>query len=115
MGDPADVRAAVARALSGPAPVDAATLNMACFVLSRSLDDVEFSAEEAPRLARCLLRAAGRVVIDGTAHAAASEKWAGTEQQVLLWLDEALAALGYRVTPDPAAGRQQLRPAAQDW
>ena len=60
--DPADLRAELAERLAGAGPIDASTFNAACFVLSRALESLELSVDEAAPLVRRLLRVAGRGV-----------------------------------------------------
>ncbi len=95
--DPSDLRAGLAERLSGTAPVDAETFNAACFMLSRALDEIEFSVPEAKPLVRRLLRVAGRVVIDTGTPGASPEVWPNTLEMALQWIDEALVDLGYSV------------------
>jgi hypothetical protein len=97
--DPSDLRAGLADRLSGSAPIDAETFNAACFMLSRSLDEIELGAPEAKALVRRLLRVAGRVVIDTGTPPTPPEVWANTREMALQWIEEALANLGYTVTP----------------
>ena len=97
--DPSDLRAGVAEALAKDAPIDAATFNAACFMLSRALDEIGFSVPDAAPLVRRLLRVAGRVVIDTAAPGASPETWANTREMALQWIDEALRALGYEARP----------------
>jgi cytochrome c556 len=102
--DPSDLRAGLAEHLSGSAPLDAETFNAACFMLSRSLDEIDFSVPEAKPLVRHLLRIAGRVLIDTGTSSASPDVWPNTEEMVLQWIDEALADLGYAVTPREESG-----------
>jgi len=44
--DPSDLRAGLADRLAGSAPIDAETFNAACFMLSRSLDELSEHARE---------------------------------------------------------------------
>ena len=97
--DPTDLRAGLAERLSGDAAIDAETFNAVCFMLTRSLDDLDLSVAEAAPLVRRLLRVAGRVVIDCGLPGSSREDWPNTEEMVLQWLNEALGALGYRATP----------------
>ena len=97
--DPTDLRAGLAERLSGNKPIDAQTFNSTCFMLSRALDDLALSVPEAAPLARRLLRVAARVVIDTGLPAASPDAWPNTEEMALLWIDEALRALGYEVRP----------------
>jgi len=91
--DPSDLRAGLAERLSGTAPIDAETFNAACFMLSRSLDEIEFSVAEASPLVRRLMRIAGRVVIDTGAPGASPEIWPNTKEMAVQWIEEALADL----------------------
>jgi hypothetical protein len=106
--DPSDLRAGLAERLGADEPIDAETLNAACFMLSRALDGIEFSVEHAAPLIRRLLRVAGRVAIDTGAAGASPDAWPNTEEMALLWIDEALRALGYEVRPTPGGGRPEL-------
>jgi hypothetical protein len=106
--DPTDLRAELAERLAGDGPIDAQTFNTACFMLSRALEDMSLSVLEAAPLIRRLLRVAGRVVIDTGLPGSAPETWPNTEQMALLWIDEALAALGYQVRPSPDGGRAEI-------
>lgn len=96
--DPTDLRAGLAERLSGTAPIDAETFNAACFMLSRSLDDIELCVPEASPLIRRLLRVAGRVVIDTGAAGASPDVWPNTKEMAVQWIDDALADLGYSVS-----------------
>jgi hypothetical protein len=97
--DPSDLRAELAERLTNSTPIDAQTFNAACFMLTRALEQLEFSVPEAAPLVRRLLRVAGRVVIDTAAEGASSETWANTQEMAIQWIDEALRALGYEATP----------------
>jgi hypothetical protein len=97
--DPSDLRAELAERLANSTPIDAETFNAACFMLSRALEGLEFSSPEAAPLARRLLRVVGRVVIDTAAEGSSPEVWPDTKEMALQWIDEALRALGYEVTP----------------
>jgi hypothetical protein len=97
--DPSDLRAELAERLANSTPIDAQTLNAACFMLSRALEDLEFSTPEAAPLARRLLRVVGRVVIDTAEPGSSPETWPNTKEMALEWIDEALRALGYEATP----------------
>ncbi len=99
--DPSDLRAGLAEKLAGAAPLDAETFNSACFMLSRALEEIEFSAAEAAPLVRRLLRVAGRVVIDTGLPDSSTETWPNTKEMALQWIDEALRDLGYAVEPPP--------------
>jgi hypothetical protein len=106
--DPSDLRAGLAEKLGGSEPVDAETVNAACFMLSRALDGIDFSVEEAAPLIRRLLRVVGRVAIDSGTPGASPEVWPNTEEMALLWIDEALRALGYEVRPAAGNGKPEL-------
>jgi hypothetical protein len=108
--DPTDLRAGLAERLAGREPIDAQTFNSACFMLSRALEELVLSVPEAAPLAKRLLRVAGRVVIDTGQLDSSADAWLNTEEMALLWIDEALRALGYQVGPTPGAGRAELRP-----
>jgi len=70
---------------------------------------------EAAPLAKRLLRVAGRVVIDTGLPDSSPDTWPNTEEMSLRWLDEALRALGYRVSPLPGGGRPELTRVEEDW
>jgi hypothetical protein len=98
--------------------LDAEAFNLACFRLVRALDELDFCVPQAAPLARRLLRAVGRVVIDTAGPGADPAVWSNTEAMLVLWVDEALREQGYEVRPVPGAGRpplQDLREPAQDW
>ena len=97
--DPSDLRAELAERLAGARPIDAETVNAACFMLSRALQDIEFSVPEAAPLLRRVLRVAGRVVIDTGTPGADPNDWPDTQAMAVEWLDEALRELGYAVRP----------------
>jgi hypothetical protein len=97
--DPSDLRAELAERLAGAGPIDAETVNAACFMLSRAIQDIDFSVPEAAPLLRRVLRVAGRVVIDTGMQGANPDDWPNTRAMALEWLDEALRALGYEVRP----------------
>jgi len=97
--DPSDLRAGLAERLASDDPIDAETFNAACFMLSRALEEMELSVDEARPLTRRLLRVAGRVVIDVGARSSTPDVWPNTKEMALQWIDEALADLGYAVTP----------------
>ena len=99
--DPSDLRAGLAEKLAGAAPIDAQTFNSACFMLSRALEEIEFSVPEAAPLVRRLLRVAGRVVIDMGLPDSSIEAWPNTKGMALQWIDDALRDLGYAVEPPP--------------
>lgn len=97
--DPSDLRAELAERLANSTPIDAETFNAACFMLTRELDNLEFSVPDAAPLVRRLLRVAGRVVIDTATPDSSPETWANTKEMAVQWLAEALRALGYEVGP----------------
>src|SRR5487761_260847 len=113
--DPTDLRAGLAERLAGAEPIDAQTFNSACFMLSRALEDLVLSVPEAAPLARRLLRVAARVVIDTGLSGSSPDTWPNTEEMALLWIDEALRALGYAVRPLPEGGRPELARPEEDW
>jgi hypothetical protein len=113
--DPTDLRAGLAERLAGRDPIDAQTFNSTCFMLSRALEDLVLSVPEAAPLAKRLLRVAGRVVIDTGRLDSSSEAWPNTEEMALLWIDEALRALGYQVRALPEGGRPELKREPADW
>jgi hypothetical protein len=76
---------------------DAESVNLACFSLSRSLENLEFTVPEAEPVVRLLLRTAGRLVIDTAAAGADAAAWPNTREMAVQWLSEALAKLGYEV------------------
>ena len=97
--DPSDLRAELAERLANSTPIDAETVNAACFMLVRALEDLEFSVPDAAPLVRRLLRVAGRVVIDTAVEGASPETWDNTREMALEWINEALGALGYEARP----------------
>jgi hypothetical protein len=113
--DPTDLRAGLAERLAGREPIDAQTFNSACFMLSRALEELVLSVPEAAPLAKRLLRVAGRVVIDTGQLDSSADAWSNTEEMALLWIDEALRALGYQVRALPDGGRPELTRAEADW
>ena len=113
--DPTDLRAGLAEKLSANEPIDAQTFNAACFMLSRSLEDLTLTVPEAAPLIRRLLRVAGRVVIDTGLAGSSAETWPNTEEMVLIWIDDALRELGYQVRPVAGGGRPELKRGEADW
>ena len=113
--DPTDLRAGLAARLAGDEPIDAQAFNAACFMLSRALEGMELSVPEAAPMTRRLLRVAGRIVIDTGQSGASSDTWPNTEEMSLLWIDEALSALGYQVRPLSEGGRPELSRTHEDW
>src|SRR5262249_57596442 len=99
--DPSDLRAELAERLANSTPIDAQTLNAACFVLSRALEGLEFRTPEAAPLARRLLRVVGRVVIDAAGPDSSPEMWPNTREMALQWTDKALPPLRYQPLPAP--------------
>ena len=97
--DPSDLRAELAERLANSTPIDAETFNAACFMLTRALDELEFSVGDAQPLVRHLLRVAGRVVIDTATPGASAETWSNTREMALQWIDEALRGLGFEAKP----------------
>src|SRR5438046_9857244 len=97
--DPTDLRAELAERLAHGRPLDAEAFNAACFMLTRALEELEFSVPEAAPLVRRLLRVAGRVVIDTASEGASPEVWPNTGEMAVQWIDEALRALGYEAVP----------------
>jgi hypothetical protein len=106
--DPTDLRAELAERLAGGEAIEAGTFNAVCFMLARALEELNLSVPEAAPLIRRLLRVAGRVVIDTGLPDAPPETWPNTEEMALLWIDEALRALGYQVRPLPEGGRAEI-------
>ncbi len=113
--DPTDLRAELAERLTGTEPINAQMVNSACFMLSRALEELALSVPEAAPLARRLLRVAGRVVIDTGVEDSSPGDWPNTEEMALLWIDEALRALGYQVLPMADGGRPELKRVEEDW
>src|SRR5882672_6480628 len=113
--DPTDLRAGLAEKLAVNEPIDAETFNAACFMLSRALEELELSVPEAARLARRMLRVAGRIVIDTGLPGSSAETWPNTEEMALQWIDEALREFGYAVRPSAGGGRAELRRVEEDW
>lgn len=97
--DPSDLRAELAERLANSTSIDAEAVNAACFMLTRALEQLEFSVPDAAPLVRRLLRVAGRVVIDTAIEGASPETWENTREMALQWIDEALGALGYEARP----------------
>jgi hypothetical protein len=97
--DPSDLKAELAERLANSTPIDAETFNAACFMLTRALEELEFSVPDAAPLVRRLLRVAGRVVIDTATADASPDVWPNTQEMAVQWMDEALRALGYEATP----------------
>src|SRR2546430_3470406 len=94
--DPSDLRADLAERLANDRPIDAETFNAACFMLSRALENLEFSVPEAAPLVRRLLRVAGRGVIDTATPEASAPGWPNTQEIAGQWTHEVLPAAGYR-------------------
>ncbi|MBJ7604162.1 MAG: hypothetical protein JF888_13370 [Candidatus Dormibacteraeota bacterium] len=102
--------------MSSPdAPRSAEQVNLACFQLSRTMDELSCSVAEAAPFARTLLRVVGRVVIDTAAPNAQPEVWASTEVMALQWLNEALGSLGYEVRPLAGSGRPEVPAPSSEW
>ena len=97
--DPSDLRADLAERLANSTPIDAETVNAACFMLSRSLEGLDLSVDEAAPLVRRLLRVVGRVVIDTGTPDASPDTWPNTREMAIQWIDEALRGLGYEARP----------------
>jgi hypothetical protein len=97
--DPSDLRAELSERLANSTPIDAETFNAACFMLTRALEELEFSVLDAAPLVRRLLRVAGRVVIDTATPEASEDVWPNTREMAIQWIDEALRALGYEAVP----------------
>ncbi|TMC10033.1 MAG: hypothetical protein E6J29_12525 [Chloroflexi bacterium] len=96
-------------------PGEAENLNMACFAVTRALEDLDFSVPAAAPMARHLLRIVGRIVIDTAAPGADPEVWQNTESMALQWLREALRPNGYDVTPIPGGGRTPVEDPEAGW
>ena len=107
--DPTNLRAGLAERLAASGPIDAQTVNAACFMLSRAIEELALSVPEAAPLARRMLRVAGRIVIDTGLADASPEAWPNTEEMALLWIDEALRSLGYQVRALPGGGRSERK------
>ena len=97
--DPSNLRAGVAEKLAGEAAIDAETFNAMCFMLTRSLADIEFAVPEASPLIRSLLRVCGRVAIDMGVESSSPDTWPNTREMAIEWLNEALGALDYEARP----------------
>ena len=97
--DPSDLRAELAERLANSTAIDAETFNSACFMLTRALEQLQFSSPDAAPLVRRLLRVAGRVVIDTAGPGSSPDVWPNTREMSLQWIDEALRALGYEARP----------------
>src|SRR5207302_2217945 len=109
--DPTDLRAELAERLAHGRPLDAEAFNAACFMLSRSLEELEFSVPEAAPLVRRLLRVAGRVIIDTAAVDSSPEMWPNTREMALEWINEALRALASEGRPAGDSSRRGGAPA----
>lgn len=96
-------------------PAAAENLNMACFAISRALEDLDFSVPQAAPMARCLLRIVGRIIIDTGSSGADPALWPNTESMALQWLNEALAPNGYEVKPIEGSGRSEIEDPSQAW
>jgi len=96
-------------------PAKAENLNMACFAITRALEDLQLSVPEAAPLARHLLRVTGRIVIDTGTPGADPAVWANTESMALQWLREALRPLGYDIQPLPGSGRPAVEDPSLGW
>jgi hypothetical protein len=96
-------------------PAEAENLNMACFAITRALEDLAFSVPEAAPLARHLLRVVGRIVIDTGTPGADPAVWANTESMALQWLREAIGPHGYGIEPLPGSGRAPVEDPSSDW
>ena len=101
--DPTDLRAGLAERLAGREPIDASTFNTACFVLSKALDELPLSVQQAAPLVRIALRVAGRVVIDTGLPDASPDVWPDTREMAIEWIAAALLELGYRISPSGEA------------
>ena len=97
--DPSDLRADLAERLANDRPIDAETFNAACFMLSRALENLEFSVPEAAPLIKSLLRVCGRVAIDMGVESSSADVWPNTRDMAIEWMNEALGALGYEARP----------------
>jgi len=98
----------MAEKLAGEGPIDAETFNAACFMLTRSLEEIEFAVPEAAPLIRRLLRVCGRVAIDMGVESSSADVWPNTREMAIEWIDEALRDLGYGVAG--AKGDQHDQP-----
>src|ERR1700737_1982357 len=97
--DPSDLRAELAERLAGAGPIDAETVNAACFMLSRALQDIDFTVPEAAPLLRRVLRVAGRVVIDTGTPGADPNDWPDTQARAVEWLAGAPRGRGHAARP----------------
>ncbi len=96
-------------------PAQAENLNMACFAITRALEDLDFSVPEAAPLARHLLRVVGRIIVDSAMPGADPGIWANTESMALQWLRAALRPSGYDVQPLPGSGRPPVEDPSEGW
>jgi hypothetical protein len=96
-------------------PAEAENLNMACFAITKALEDLDFSVPAAAPMARHLLRIAGRIIIDTASPGADPKVWENTESMALQWLQEALQPNGYAVTPIPGSGRLPVEDPSKGW
>ena len=95
--DPSDLRAELAERLANSTPIDAETFNAACFMLTRALEQLEFTSPDAAPLVRRLLRVIGRVVIDTGTENASPDVWPNTKEMAVQWIGEAMRDLGYEI------------------
>ena len=96
-------------------PGHAENLNMACFAISRALEDLPFCVPEAAPMARRLLRVVGRIIIDTSSPGADPAVWPNTQSMALQWLREALGPTGYDIQPLPGSGRPPVAESSQGW
>jgi hypothetical protein len=110
-----DVRSTLAEALASNDAIDFQTLNLACFWMTRVLDEQRFPGEEPAAVARLLLRTAGRIFVDVGRPDATVDDWEQTRSMVLLWLNETLQLMGYEAKPAAGSGQPELKEPAEDW
>ena len=65
--DPSDLRAELAERLANSTPLDAETFNAACFILTRTLEQIEFSVPDAAPLAGQVIAYRAEVTGNGNA------------------------------------------------
>ena len=97
--DPSNLRAGVAEKLAGEGAIDAETFNAACFMLTRSVEEMQFAVPDAAPLIRRLLRVCGRVAIDMGADSSSPDTWPNTREMAIEWINETLGALDYEARP----------------
>ena len=112
----AELQASLASTLAGEGRVDCQALNLACFWMTRVLDDLSFPVEEPRATARRLLRIVGRILVDTGREEATPDEWQEqTRPMVLLWLNETLAVLGYEAKPQAGSGQPEIQEPEAEW